>query len=136
VANCIPSLRLLAGEDWLIFFERISQVEQILRQDPVGVYAQMDFETRDRYRKVVERVARATGQDEAVVAQTAVSLASQAQITGEEANAPTHHVGYYLLAAGLPQLENAAGYQPQGFTKWRRNWFPTPRPFIWAVSSC
>jgi cyclic beta-1,2-glucan synthetase len=79
VANCIPSLRLLAGEDWLLFFERISQVEQILRQDPAGVYARMDFATRDRYRQAVERVARATGQDEAVVAQTAVSLARRAQ---------------------------------------------------------
>ncbi|MFO7679693.1 MAG: glucoamylase family protein, partial [Chloroflexota bacterium] len=131
VANCIPSLRLLAGEDWLLFFERISQVEQILQQDPVAVYAQMDFETRDRYRNVVERVARATNQDEAVVAQTAVSLAQLAQSDNgdsSQAVSPTHHVGYYLLADGLSQLESAAGYQPQGITRWLRKLAPYTTP--------
>lgn len=123
VANCIPSLRLLAGEDWLIFFERISQVEQILRQDPVGVYAHMDFDTRDRYRKVVERVARATNQDEIVVAQAAIALARiahDADGTSTLAHSPTQHVGYYLLAEGLAELEEKTGYRPTGFRKWQR----------------
>jgi cyclic beta-1,2-glucan synthetase len=128
VANCIPSLRLLAGEDWLIFFERISQVEQILRQDPAGVYARMDFETRDRYRKVVERVARATDQEEAVVAQTAVALAHRAQAANGDADSPTHHVGAYLLADGLSQLEKATGYQPRGLSRWRRKLVPYTTP--------
>jgi cyclic beta-1,2-glucan synthetase len=128
VANCIPSLRLLAGEDWLLFFERISQVEQILRQDPAGVYARMDFATRDRYRQAVERVARATGQDEAMVAQTAVSLAHRAQSKNESANSPSHHIGYYLLAAGLRQLEQESGYQPQGIARWQRQLAPYAAP--------
>ncbi|MBK8986623.1 MAG: hypothetical protein IPM39_11165 [Chloroflexi bacterium] len=125
VANCIPSLRLLAGEDWLIFFERISQVEQCLRQDPAEVYAQMDFETRDRYRKVVERVARATNQAEIVVAQTAVSLASRAPA---DTNSPTRHVGYYLLAAGLSQLEQETGCRPRGLRRWQRALAPYTTP--------
>lgn len=128
VANCIPSLRLLAGEDWLIFFERLSQVEQILRQDPASVYACMDFDTRDRYRKVVERVARATDQNEAVVAQTAVSLSHRAQSINGDAASPTHHVGYYLLADGLTQLEQETGYQPQGLSRWQRKLAPFTTP--------
>ncbi len=128
VANCIPSLRLLAGEDWLLFFERLSQVEQILRQDPAGVYARMDFATRDRYRQAVERLARAAGQDEAVVAQTAVSLAHRAQSKNENTNCPSHHIGYYLLAAGLRQLEQESGYQPQGVARWQRRLAPHVTP--------
>ena len=68
VANCITSLRMLATQDWQDFFESVSRVEHILRDDPANVYAKMDAETRDRYRKVIEKLARATGQDEQSVA--------------------------------------------------------------------
>ena len=40
-----------------------------------SVYARMDRETRDRYRKVIEELARATGQDEQSVARQAIELA-------------------------------------------------------------
>jgi hypothetical protein len=41
------------------FVESISAIDEILRRDPVGVYAHMDFQTRDRYRKVVEELPAA-----------------------------------------------------------------------------
>ncbi len=75
VANSILSLRALDNEDWQIFFESVSRVEAILRRDPAHVYIRMDFETRDRYRKVVEHLARATGRSEELVAQMALDLA-------------------------------------------------------------
>ncbi len=75
VANCIISLRTLAIQDWQVFFESVSRVEQVLRDDPADVYARMDRETRDRYRKVIEELARATGRDEQEVAREAIDLA-------------------------------------------------------------
>ncbi len=75
VANCIMSLRTLATQDWQDFFESVSRVEQVLRDDPADIYARMDQETRDRYRKVIEELARATGRNEQEVAREAVSLA-------------------------------------------------------------
>ena len=47
-------MRLLSSIDWTLFFERVSVVERVLRGDPAGAYAQMDFPTRDRYRHSVE----------------------------------------------------------------------------------
>ena len=44
--------------DWREFVETMSVVEQMLREDPGGVYARMDFATRDRYRHVVEEIAK------------------------------------------------------------------------------
>ena len=41
-----------------MFFDRVSQVEQILREDPAAAYGEMDFLTRDRYRHSVEQLAR------------------------------------------------------------------------------
>jgi cyclic beta-1,2-glucan synthetase len=54
IANSILSLRLLGSHDWQTFFEDVSQVEQILRQDPAQLYSRMTFNTRDQYRKIIE----------------------------------------------------------------------------------
>jgi cyclic beta-1,2-glucan synthetase len=75
IATCILDLRAIDIEDWKTVFEDVSRVEQILRQDPAQVYARMDFETRDRYRKVIEHLAWASGESEEVVAQQAIELA-------------------------------------------------------------
>ena len=52
------ALKAAAEADWTAFVERLSVVEQTLREDPVGVYGQMDKDTRDSYRHAVERLAR------------------------------------------------------------------------------
>ena len=57
VANAITSLRLCSTLDWMLYFEHVSLVEQVLQRDPAGVYARMDFLSRDRYRQAVEDLA-------------------------------------------------------------------------------
>jgi hypothetical protein len=57
IENSIRSLRTLSNFDWKHFFESLSLVDSILRQDPAGLYIGVDFETRDRYRKVIEDLA-------------------------------------------------------------------------------
>jgi hypothetical protein len=47
IGNAFDSLRQLAPEDWRKIFEKLSRVEQLLRRDPSGEYAKMDFDTRD-----------------------------------------------------------------------------------------
>ena len=103
VSNSIGSLRFLDSMDWREFVETMSVVDQTLREDPAGVYARMDFQTRDGYRHVVERLARRTGRDEPQVAQAALALARQ----GTSASSLNAHVGYYLVDAGFPRLRAA-----------------------------
>ncbi|MBN1921667.1 MAG: hypothetical protein JW892_10510, partial [Anaerolineae bacterium] len=120
VASCITSLRMLAIQDWQDFFESVSQVEHILREDPARIYAKMDPETRDRYRKVVEKLAHATDQNEQSVAGLAIELALTQPATA--------HVGYYLLDAGLTQLEARLGYRPLASERARRWALAHPTP--------
>ena len=108
MANSITSLHALGGRDWRELVERQSAMERVLRRDPAGVHARMTFATRDRYRHVVERLAKRTGFDELMVAEWAVRLAENARLAGEPAQ--THHVGYYLEDAGRAQLEQRVGY--------------------------
>ncbi|MHB8078447.1 MAG: GH36-type glycosyl hydrolase domain-containing protein [Candidatus Krumholzibacteriia bacterium] len=105
MANSIASLRLVNATEWYRFVEANSATEAILRAEPAGVYARMDFTTRDEYRHVVETTARRLHLDEEVVARTAVSLAatSQAAHSGEVSG----HVGYLLVDDGKRHLERA-----------------------------
>jgi len=104
IANCILSLRGLAAHDWNEFFESVSLVESILRDDPASVYGDMDFETRDHYRKAVEELARAACEDEREVTRAAIKAAESDGSALRE-----RHVGYYLIGAGRAQLEAQLG---------------------------
>ena len=102
ISNSIGSLRALGAIDWREFVESMSSVEKVLREDPVGVYDRMDFVTRDRYRHVVERVAKHSPRSESEVARKAIDLARAA--LGDEC---ASHVGFYLIDRGRVQLEQA-----------------------------
>ena len=110
VASSMVSLRTLAAEDWTKFFEDVSCVERILADDPMRIYSRMDFDTRDHYRKVIERLARQTALDEEQVSKQAIELAKNA-ISLEESSR-INHVGFYLIDAGLTQLENRLNFRP------------------------
>jgi cellobiose phosphorylase len=110
ISNAICSLRVLAAINWRDFVERMSIVEEVLRQDPACVYATMDFATRDHYRHAVERLARHGAMDEQGVARAALALAASGGNRGDD-GAPRTHVGYYLIGAGLRELERVVGYR-------------------------
>ncbi|MGE5752263.1 MAG: cyclic beta 1-2 glucan synthetase, partial [Deltaproteobacteria bacterium] len=107
ISNSIGSLRFLGAMDWREFVERMSVVEQVLREDPGGVYGRMDIATRDRYRHAVEKIAKSSPLSEVEVARKAI------QLSGEDASRRgrddrSAHVGYYLIDKGLPRLERTA----------------------------
>ncbi|WP_106394980.1 GH36-type glycosyl hydrolase domain-containing protein [Enhygromyxa salina] len=105
VANGVRSLLLVQKTDWSRFFEDVSEVHRILCRDPSGRYARSDFETRDRYRSVVELLARRSRWSEARVASRALALASSAL----DDSALTGDVGYWLLGRGRAQLDRELG---------------------------
>ncbi len=103
VSHSIASLRSLSAADWKEFVETLSLVEKILRSDPGGVYGNMDFSTRDRYRHSVEFLARHSRLPEADVARRAIQLAGNAENQkGREDR--TAHVGFYLIDKGQAEL--------------------------------
>ena len=107
ISNTIQSLRFLAATDWREFVEEMSLVEKTLREDPAGVYGKMDFATRDRYRHVVERLAKASPLTEGEVSRKAIDLSLEAG-AGSGTASREAHVGYFLIDKGLPRLEQLA----------------------------
>ncbi|MFH0967088.1 MAG: cyclic beta 1-2 glucan synthetase, partial [Methanobacteriota archaeon] len=111
IGNSIGSLRLLNKINWSDFVERLSLVEQTLRSDPADEYAGMDFETRDRYRHVVEKIAKMGPVSESDVARKAVEIAALNR--GKKGTRiRASHVGYYLIDEGRYTLEEALSIRP------------------------
>jgi cyclic beta-1,2-glucan synthetase len=137
VSNSIASLRRLSEVDWREFVEKMSAVEQVLSKDPSGAYTCMDFTTRDRYRHVIEGLARASRQSELEVAATAIKLAAvaaefpEAEEGGVLDSDRRSHVGFYLIDDGLPLLQQALGIHHFGWGISRRE--NHRRPLFWYL---
>jgi cellobiose phosphorylase len=108
VRNSIGTLRFIGATDWREFVETLSSVEQVLRQDKTGTYPLMDFATRDRYRHVIERIAKSSDLSETEVAQKAIELTQQNK-KDDLSSKRKEHVGYYLIDKGLEETEHACG---------------------------
>lgn len=128
IANSIGSLRFIGAMDWRDYVESQSVVERTLREDPAGMHALQDFSTRDRYRHVIEEVAKGSPRSEPEVARETLALAkaaAQAFGTGDR----TAHVGYYLVDQGHHVLESAVGFRPT----WKSRLRATSRQLRLAV---
>ncbi|HUM46263.1 MAG TPA: cyclic beta 1-2 glucan synthetase, partial [Chitinophagales bacterium] len=107
MSNSIGSLRFLNNTDWREFVEMTSLVEQTLREDTGGIYAKMDFHTRDYYRHVVEKISKYSNFSEQQVASTVVKLAKQNAANNSSPGAA--HLGYFLVGKGVAETEKLAG---------------------------
>jgi len=133
VSNSIGSLRLLAATDWRDFVEKLSTVERTLRDDPIGVYARMDFATRDAYRHAVERIARNSEASEDAVAEAALALAVEARRRYGAEDQRQAHVGYYLIGPGRTRTESLVGMRLGAAARLRRGM--ARHPLAWYAGS-
>ena len=118
IQNAVHSLRQTSETDWRDFIEQNSLVEKILRLDPAKIYAEMDFKTRDAYRRVIERVSRRSSHSETDVAGQVLEMSEKADSYEAEGevllgDAPTirRHVGYFLMGDGYTELDKKLGYR-------------------------
>ena len=121
VRNVITSMRLLSSVEWADFFESVSLVEEALREGTR--VAEMDFATRDQYRRAVEELARGSRFSEVEVARRAARSAWKAAAGlpgggfGGPQGPPPRSVaesrledpGYFLISEGRASFEKRAG---------------------------
>jgi len=111
------SLARLRRADWLSLFETISVTEKILAKDPAAAYSAMEFQSRDRYRKAIQELARYSETSEEEIASLAVTQAQEAlsQFPNlSRASIRFTHVGFYLVSTGRQFLEKKIDYRPHG----------------------
>src|SRR6202049_450715 len=115
VGGCIRSLREIGETSWKEIIEPLVVFDEVLRKDPAGAYPDMDFESRELYRKKIVEIAEHCDFTEMEVAQRVLKLARNAE-QQEQANARVKlrrsHVAYYLLAEGRDLLYNDVKFRP------------------------
>ena len=105
IKNSIGTLRFLGATDWRKFVESLSSVEQVLREEPTGIYPNMDFATRDSYRHVIERISKASAYSETEVAHKVLAYIKENKQRGNT-HPKQEHLGYWLVGKGLPKIES------------------------------
>ena len=117
VRNIITSMRLISACEWQEFFESVSLVDEILRNDTD--FGGMDFPTRDSYRHAIEDLSRGSNQSELEVARRVVQRVKQAAAgasggshNGDRPNQDRQtEPGYYLISRGRPAFEQELGFR-------------------------
>lgn len=95
----ITSLKKVSELSWEEIFEEISPIEKFLRDDPSGIYKQMDFETRDFYRHKIEKTAKNSGLEESRIAKKALFIAINESKEDKKA-----HIGHYIVGEKRKKL--------------------------------
>jgi hypothetical protein len=112
----VRSLQDLKQTTWKDVIEPLIVFDQVLRQDPAGAYAQMDYESRELYRRKIVNIAERSDCSELEVAREVLVLARRARKevhTDPRVTLRTSHVGFYLLAEGVDQLEKKTHFRPK-----------------------
>ncbi len=112
VRNIITSMRLITDIDWTELVEKVSHVDERLRE--ASAFATMDFATRNLYRNAIEKLARGSSLSEMEVVELALNAAriAQAQASDEGRAQRVGDPGYHLIAEGRPDLEREIGFKP------------------------
>jgi len=113
IAPYVRAFEQVLQASWKEDLESLIPFDEMLRRDPAGAYAAMDFESRNWYRERVAQIARRSDQTEMEVAEAALTLAKEAQKRG--ASDPRiaqreSHIGYYLVGDGDDLLCQRVGY--------------------------
>ncbi|MGK7371656.1 MAG: hypothetical protein ACNS64_15700, partial [Candidatus Halalkalibacterium sp. M3_1C_030] len=111
IQNAISSLRKVSETDWADLVESCSVVEKILRLDPAGLYSEMDFKTRDTYRKKVEKLSSHSDYSEDEVAEKVLQLAESKSEQSSPRESKEAHVGYYLMDRGYKEIIEETYYK-------------------------
>ena len=106
LSRAIVALGAIERTDWKAFVEATSHVEAILRTSPDGLYPEMDFDTRNRYRQAIEALSEGTGLSEPDIAREAVRMSRDH--TGSPRQS---HVGWWLVNGGRGAFEALMGYR-------------------------
>ncbi len=114
VRNIITSMRTVSAVDWAALFESISPVDAVLRG--ASNFADMDFATRDHYRRAIEELSRGSKLTEIEVAQhalrAAMTAARREPASRDSGKSRESDPGYHLISTGRRAFERSIDFVP------------------------
>jgi cyclic beta-1,2-glucan glucanotransferase len=121
VRNIITSMRLISEVDWAELVENVSLVDDTLRSG--SGFADMDFPTRNFYRRAIEELARGSKLTELEIARAALLTASdpERQSSGNGVHRRERDPGYHLITGGRRAFEATIGFRAP-WRSWLARW--------------
>jgi cyclic beta-1,2-glucan synthetase len=121
VRNIITSMRLISEVDWPELVENVSLVDDTLRSG--SDFADMDFPTRNFYRRAIEELARGSKLTELEIARAALLAANdpERQSSGNGVHRRERDPGYHLIAGGRRAFEATIGFRAP-WRSWLARW--------------
>lgn len=115
LGSSITSIREIGTLNWNTSFEKLSKLENILKNDPADVYRNMDFKSKDYYRSKIENIAKKTNLGEGFIARKAIECAKEKE--EEKDKLYLKHVGYYIIDDGINCLKEKLNYKDIGINR-------------------
>ena len=106
IGNSITSIKKIQRINFLEIFEKTNSVEEILKQDPAGVYEKMDYKTKEDYRNKIKEISKKTKTSEMYIAKKILELANNAKKGSKKS-----HIGYYILEDNVNILYHKLQYK-------------------------
>ncbi|WCR55609.1 MAG: Cyclic beta-1 2-glucan synthase [Bartonella clarridgeiae] len=119
MGNIIRALKTIDDVDWTAWFETVSCVDFILREN--SDFSEIDSHSRNAYRQVIETIAHRSPLSEVEIARKAVEMAQTC--SQDVAHKNNFSVGWYLVDDGRSIFEEACGYNPSFLTKWIQTYY-------------
>lgn len=94
LSSYIQSLKDISSIDWRVELEKVSSIHKEFLKDPAKVYPNMDYETRDEYRRKLEKICKLHKLNEY---DTSVDILNLSRSGNSDYS---RHVGYYLIDKG------------------------------------
>lgn len=106
--NIIKGLRHVDDIEWTVWFEEVSRIDALLRDNTT--FARLDFASRDAYRREIELIAKRSGKEEHEIARMAIDAARTCGEAGD-ARDPGIDVGCVLVGPRREEFERSVGYR-------------------------
>ena len=104
MGNCITSIKAVNRINFSEIFSYINASEEILKQDPAGIYALMDLDTKNYYRNILEKLSKKSKISEIYIAEKIIELCKRYEKYNDIKERKRSHVGYYLVKEGLNEI--------------------------------
>ena len=102
IGNCIKSIKDIQRINFTTIFEEINGVEEILKKDPLDVYNNMTYKTKEYYRNKIKELSLKTRISEIYITSKALELANK---NINEVDNRKKHIGYYIIDKGISDLK-------------------------------
>lgn len=104
IGNCITSIKSINRINFQKVFERTNKTEELLNEDPYGIFKNMTEDTKEMYRHKIKEISNKMKISEIYITEEVLKLASRYKDIETIEDKKKSHVGYYLIDEGIYEL--------------------------------